>query len=42
MPAWLARAPIRMKSGTASSVKLAVALVISRIASPVDWSVRAM
>ena len=42
MPAWLASAPISTKRGTASSVKLAVALVIRRIARPVDWSVSAM
>jgi hypothetical protein len=38
MPAWFAMEPSRMKSGTASSGKLAVELATSRSASPTDWS----
>ena len=42
MPAWLARLPSRMKSGTARSGKLAVLLATRRSASPSDWSVVSM
>ena len=36
MPAWLASAPSRMNSGTASSGKLAVELASSRRLNPTD------